>query len=101
MTGPLTVRAAWAAEATQAARAVEQLPGWLGGTHMPRRPGWTCDTCPATDTPWPCSPALVRLSEHFVRDPAGLAAYLGALDAAAAVDRPDALRCELRRGRVR
>jgi hypothetical protein len=96
VTGTLTLLATDAATATEAARAVEQLPARLAGAHTPRRPAWTCDTCPDGDTDWPCSPALVRLSEHYAGDPAGLAAYLGALDAAAYADQPAALRRELR-----
>ncbi|MEW2383400.1 hypothetical protein AB0873_15095 [Micromonospora sp. NPDC047707] len=88
MTGPLTAHAV---------RAVDQLPVRLGGEHMPRRPEWTCDTCPDTDTPWPCPPALVRMAEYHGGDDAALAAYLGALDIAAYADQPDALRHELRR----
>ncbi|QKW16713.1 hypothetical protein [Verrucosispora sp. NA02020] len=93
MTEPLLV--ALATEAARAEHAFARLPERLGGAHLPRRPQWTCDACQTLDTPWPCAPALVLLSEHHAGDDAELAALLGALHAAAMADQPGSLRQEM------
>lgn len=90
MIGPIDVLTARASVVVRAIHAIAELPTRLGGQHMPRRPQWTCDTCPTPDTPWPCSPALTRLAEYHEGDVAALATYLGALDGAARVDRSGA-----------
>ncbi|WFE44261.1 hypothetical protein [Verrucosispora sp. WMMD1129] len=74
----VSYRDAMAAEAARIGRAVDALPARLGDQHTPLRPAWTCGTC-EPGTPWPCSPARVRLAEAYGRDRVALSMYVGAL----------------------
>jgi hypothetical protein len=51
--------------------------------HLPRRPSWHCQACPAA---WPCAPARTELARDF--DPVGLAMHMGSLLIDAARDMP-------------
>ncbi|RQX12230.1 hypothetical protein DDE19_29130 [Micromonospora ureilytica] len=84
---PTTARAAVRARAAQGQRAAAVLPSRLADQHIPRRPEWTCRTC-EQDTPWPCAPARVRLSEAYGRDRIGLSMYLGSLHAVVVAELP-------------
>lgn len=85
---PTTVQAARAERTRQALRALDALEHRLGDQHMPQRPEWDCLSC-EPGTPWPCSPAQVRLAEAYRGDRVGLSMYAGQLLHAATQDRPD------------
>ncbi|WP_410810734.1 hypothetical protein [Micromonospora sp. 067-2] len=84
-----TVEAARRARSVQGQRAVAALEGRLDDLHMPRQPEWTCRGCDQ-DTPWPCSPARVRLTEAYGRDRIGLSMYVGSLLFVATAELPTA-----------
>lgn len=69
------------------ARAVSLLGERLADQHLPRRPEWECQVCPAA-TSWPCPPAQVKLAEAYGRDRVGLAMYVGTLLWVATGERP-------------
>jgi hypothetical protein len=75
---PTTVREACAVYAQRGQRALAAIEALLADQHVPHRPQWDCLTC-GSATPWPCSPAQVRLLESNYRDLTGLRDYLGTL----------------------
>ncbi|MET8089474.1 hypothetical protein [Micromonospora sp. NPDC005220] len=89
-----TARAAAQARSAQGQRAAAVLASRLADQHLPRRPEWICGSC-EQDTPWPCAPARVRLSEAYGRDRIGLSMYLGSLHAVVVTELPTVAAGEL------